>query len=276
MSRDDEGPAFPVTMTPVQRDIVRFIKEYRDRNTISPTYQEIADHRGTCISTISEHIDSLCNKGIVERDRWSPRSLRVVGTESKLRSVEMKINWIRSLSDNLPANTELHRRLNMTEEEMDELGDLPQEPEAEPTEGKCTCDPGVHPSMGEPGEPSWEDPDCPEHGKEIRQRYGFLPEGPCHAPTEPTDALEELEEGKGITRNENIWGGVATVAGSRVPVFMVVDLEAEGETVFDILRRYPHLTPGSVSTALSYARENGGLVATEVLSPKTVLGINKL
>ena len=34
-----------------------------------------------------------------------------------------------------------------------------------------------------------------------------------------------------VTRDENVWSGMATVAGSRVPVFMIADLEAEGEAV---------------------------------------------
>ena len=66
-----------------------------------------------------------------------------------------------------------------------------------------------------------------------------------------------------VTRNEGVWGGMATVAGSRVPVFMVADLEAEGETVRDICGRYPHLTPADIYAALSYAHAFDGIIAQE-------------
>ena len=66
-----------------------------------------------------------------------------------------------------------------------------------------------------------------------------------------------------VTHNENVWGGMATVAGSRVPVFMIADLYGEGETVPDICRRYPHLTPADIHGALSYAHSSEGIIAQE-------------
>ncbi len=66
-----------------------------------------------------------------------------------------------------------------------------------------------------------------------------------------------------ITRDDDVWGGMATVAGSRVPVFMIADLEDDGESVNDIQRRYPHLTRADIYAALSYAHAFRGVVDTE-------------
>ena len=71
------------------------------------------------------------------------------------------------------------------------------------------------------------------------------------------------EHSKRITRDDDVWDGMATVAGSRVPVFMVADLEAEGETVDDIHKRYPHLTRADLYAALSYAHAFHGVVEEE-------------
>lgn len=64
-----------------------------------------------------------------------------------------------------------------------------------------------------------------------------------------------------ISRSEDVWGGTTMVAQSRVPVFMIADLDAEGESVDAILKRYPHLTRADVHSALSYAHSSEGIIA---------------
>ena len=68
-----------------------------------------------------------------------------------------------------------------------------------------------------------------------------------------------------ITRSEDVWGGLATAAGTRVPVFMIADLEAEGEAISDIQKRYPHLTLADIYAALSYAHAFEGVIEQERL-----------
>ena len=81
-------------------------------------------------------------------------------------------------------------------------------------------------------------------------------------PFEPT-AIRDDPRDRIITHNQNVWGGMATVAGSRVPVFMIADLKAEGQTESDIQKRYPHLTLADIYAALSYAHAFEGVITHE-------------
>ncbi len=56
-----------------------------------------------------------------------------------------------------------------------------------------------------------------------------------------------------IVSNPEICRGRATVAGTRIPVSVVLDNLADGETVEAVCRAYPPLTPEDVRACLAYA-----------------------
>lgn len=65
-------------VTPRQLEILRFIRDHRDRFGYSPTMQEIGDHLGLTKVTVFEHVGALERKGVLSRGgKHKARSLRV-------------------------------------------------------------------------------------------------------------------------------------------------------------------------------------------------------
>jgi len=48
-------------------------------------------------------------------------------------------------------------------------------------------------------------------------------------------------------------GGKPVIRGTRIPVYFILELLANGWSVDDILREYPHLTREDVLAAIRYA-----------------------
>ena len=65
-------------ITPRQMEILRFIRDYRDKHGYSPTMQEIGDHLGLTRVTVFEHVRALVRKKLLQRGaRHKARSLHV-------------------------------------------------------------------------------------------------------------------------------------------------------------------------------------------------------
>ena len=56
-----------------------------------------------------------------------------------------------------------------------------------------------------------------------------------------------------ITVNSNVCHGKACIKGTRIPVHIVLDLLASGETEENILKAYPQITKDDVYACLQYA-----------------------
>ncbi len=68
------------TPTPRQFEILRFIRDFRNRQGYSPTMQEIGDHLSLTKVTVFEHVGALERKGLLIRGaKHKARSLRVSG-----------------------------------------------------------------------------------------------------------------------------------------------------------------------------------------------------
>ncbi len=66
------------TVTPRQLEILRYIRDFRDRCGYSPTMQEIGDHLSLTKVTVFEHVGALKRKGLLLQGRkHSARSLQV-------------------------------------------------------------------------------------------------------------------------------------------------------------------------------------------------------
>jgi uncharacterized protein (DUF433 family) len=63
-----------------------------------------------------------------------------------------------------------------------------------------------------------------------------------------------------IVRDSGIWAGLAVVAGTRLPVFMIIDLFHEVGSVHAVIDHYPSLKPADVYSALGYASAFDGRV----------------
>lgn len=69
------------TLTKRQKQILDYIEQFIDQNGYAPSYREIGEFFGlSSVSTIAEHIDSLANKGFLQKDANEARSLQLTPT----------------------------------------------------------------------------------------------------------------------------------------------------------------------------------------------------
>ena len=59
--------------------------------------------------------------------------------------------------------------------------------------------------------------------------------------------------GERIVINPRIMGGKPVIKGTRIPVYFILELIANGWAIDDILKEYPHLTREDVLAAVRYA-----------------------
>jgi len=58
-----------------------------------------------------------------------------------------------------------------------------------------------------------------------------------------------------ITINPNVCHGKACIAGTRLPVHIILDLLAAGESTENILKAYPHLKKEDIFACIEYAAQ---------------------
>jgi len=56
-----------------------------------------------------------------------------------------------------------------------------------------------------------------------------------------------------ISSDPDILHGKPCIRGTRIPVYLIVSLVAEGESIQAIIKDYPSLTPGDIKAAIRYA-----------------------
>lgn len=65
-------------LTPRQKEILDYIVKFTESAGYSPSYREIAEHFGfTSVATVADHIDSLRQKGLLEKSFNRARSLQL-------------------------------------------------------------------------------------------------------------------------------------------------------------------------------------------------------
>lgn len=62
-----------------------------------------------------------------------------------------------------------------------------------------------------------------------------------------------MKKVRGVEINPKIMFGKPVIAGTRIPVEVILDKLATGQTVREILEDYPRLTKGDIQTAIDYA-----------------------
>jgi len=71
---------------------------------------------------------------------------------------------------------------------------------------------------------------------------------------------------KRISADPKICGGYACIKGTRVPVYVVLDFLAAGNTIEEVLKEYPQLTREDILAAIEY----GAVLTREELEPLEV------
>jgi len=69
---------------------------------------------------------------------------------------------------------------------------------------------------------------------------------------------------EGIEINPRVCNGKPVIAGTRIPVTVILDQLAEGDSVREITRKYPELTVEQVAEALHYCH---GMIEHTELEP---------
>jgi len=64
--------------------------------------------------------------------------------------------------------------------------------------------------------------------------------------------LNMVEEER-VVIDEKILGGKPVIKGTRIPVYLIVEMVANGLSIKDILKEYPELSEEDVKAALRYA-----------------------
>lgn len=72
----------PETLTKIERRILDYIVDSLKRNTYQPSIREIGKRFGIkSTKTVSEHLQSLADKGYIERDASRSRGVRLLGVD---------------------------------------------------------------------------------------------------------------------------------------------------------------------------------------------------
>jgi repressor LexA len=81
-----------LTLTPRQKEILDFIRAYRQKRGLSPTQREICEEFGySSFGTLQKHIKLLMEKGVLIRDWNKRRSLVLAEEENRRYAVEVPL-----------------------------------------------------------------------------------------------------------------------------------------------------------------------------------------
>ena len=89
--RDGSTSVVPVEpLTEIERKILDFMIQYLRANTYQPSIREIGERFGIkSTKTVSEHLQSLADKGCLERDPSRSRGVKILGVDLSARTVSV-------------------------------------------------------------------------------------------------------------------------------------------------------------------------------------------
>jgi uncharacterized protein (DUF433 family) len=64
-----------------------------------------------------------------------------------------------------------------------------------------------------------------------------------------------IQRANGIEVNQEVMDGLPVIGGTRIPVYLILEMLEAGLSLDAIHKEYPHLTIDQLRAAVSYARE---------------------
>jgi repressor LexA len=102
----------PKSLTSLERRILDYLVEYLRKNTYQPSIREIGKRFGIkSTKTVSEYLQSLADKGWIERDPSRSRGVRLIGMELSSETVTVPRVGNGSGTADVPVALELDRQL---------------------------------------------------------------------------------------------------------------------------------------------------------------------
>jgi len=80
-----KGKGRMAQLTPRQKEIYDFIRNYLEEHGYSPTYEEIGSALGICKVTVLAHLRRLERKGVLQREHYRRRSIELCRTEGQTK-----------------------------------------------------------------------------------------------------------------------------------------------------------------------------------------------
>lgn len=75
------------TLTQKQKQILDYIKKYKKKHGVSPTFEEIGKYTGKAFSTVHEHVRALVKKGYLIKNTNDPRGIELNDKRSSIMEV---------------------------------------------------------------------------------------------------------------------------------------------------------------------------------------------
>jgi uncharacterized protein (DUF433 family) len=88
-------------------------------------------------------------------------------------------------------------------------------------------------------------------------------------PAEKNQLLSQLRRDVGIERRADVMGGDACIAGTRIPVWLLASLKAQGATEADLLLDYPSINAEDLAAAWAYAEANAEEIQAAIRAHET-------
>ncbi len=102
----------PKPLTSLERRILDYLVEYLRKNTYQPSIREIGKRFGIkSTKTVSEYLQSLADKGWIERDPSRSRGVRLIGMELGSETVTVPRVGNGNAAGDVPVALELDRQL---------------------------------------------------------------------------------------------------------------------------------------------------------------------
>lgn len=80
----------PLPLTDIEQQILEYMVEFLRANTYQPSIRDIAQRFGIkSTKTVSEHLQSLADKGYLERDPSRSRGVRILGVELNTHAISL-------------------------------------------------------------------------------------------------------------------------------------------------------------------------------------------